>query len=125
MFNSQKHVFWQALIVTISIFVIGLFLGMLLENWRVGKIDDFYKQSEINLLDINLQGDIYSSNYFNCEDAILENIRFADNIFEESKILDRYENSNQLTEDALFFQHKRYDLLRVSLLLNSLKIKEK
>ena len=125
MFKSQKHIFWQAFIVTISIFVIGLFFGMVLESWRVNKVDDFYQNSEINLLDVKLQGDIYSQSYFDCEDAINENIKFADRIFEESKILDRYESSNQLTEKDLFFQHKKYDLLRVSLLLNSLEIKEK
>ena len=125
MFNSQKHVFWQALIVTILIFGVGVFIGVILENWRTNKISSLYEKSELDLLDVKLQTEIYSLGKFNCDEAVRENIDFADKIFEEAKILERYEKANRLTDKNLAIQHKKYDLLRIMLFLNSIKIKEK
>jgi len=51
------------------------------------------------------------------------NINFANQIYEEAKILDRYESASRLTED-LKLQHKKYDILRGMLLINSIKIKK-
>ena len=124
MFESQKNVFWQALLVTVLIFGLGVFIGVILENWRGGKISDLYQKSETGLLDVKLQTEIYSLGNFNCEKAVQENIKFADKVFEEAKILDRYEKANKLTENIVI-QHKKYDLLRTMLFLNSIKINEK
>lgn len=122
--TNQKHAFWQALIVTIIIFGVGVFLGVVLENWRTSKVTDLYQQSELGILDIKLQSEIYSLGEFDCKKAVEENIAFADKIFEEAKILENYEDASRLTKN-LKIQHKKYDLLRTNLLLNSIKIKEK
>jgi len=122
--NNQKNAFWQALLITIFIFGIGISLGIVLENWRTNKIDKLYQESELNLFDIRLQSEIYSLGNFDCDKAVKENINFADKIFEEAKILNRYEKASRLTE-SLSIQHKKYDLLRTMLFLNSIKIKEK
>lgn len=122
--TNEKNSFLYAFIMTIIIFCVGLLLGVLLENWRANQISDLYQQSEINLLDIKLQSEIYNLEKFDCKTAIEENIIFADKIFEEAKILERYESANRLT-DSIKLQHKKYDLLRTDLLLNSIKIKQK
>jgi len=124
MFKSQKHVFWQALLVTMVIFGTGIILGIILENWRTNKIDILSELSQIELLDIKLQNEIYSSEIFNCELAISENINFADKIYQEAKQLDRYEGASRLT-DKIKLQHKKYDILRAMLFTNSIQIKEK
>jgi len=124
MFHSQKHVFWQALLVTILIFSLGLIAGFVLENWRTGKVDFLFKKSDIDLLDARIQNEIYLSGKFNCDRAIEENIKFADRIYEEAKILDRYETASELT-GKIQLEHKKYDILRALLLLNSIQIKEK
>jgi len=124
MTNSQKNVFWQALLVTVVIFVLGIFMGFVLENWRTSKIDTYSQQSEIDLLDIKIQNDIYSKEIFNCEVAIEENLNFAEKIYEQAKVLGNYEKASRFTED-LRMQHKKQDLLRTILLLNSIEIKEK
>jgi len=123
MLKSQKHVFWQALLVTVLIFSIGIILGVILENLRTSKIDTLAELSQIDILDIRLQSEIYSTENFNCKAAINENINFAEKIFEEAKILDRYERASRLTED-IRIQHKKYDILRAMLLINSIKIRE-
>jgi len=123
MFKSQKNVFWEALFVTILIFGLGVLVGVILENIRVDEINSLVQKSEIDLLDIKLQNEIYSKEYFNCEKAIEENIKFADKIYEEARLLDKYEKASRLTED-IRVQHRKYDILRATLLLNSIKIKE-
>jgi len=124
MFKSQKNVFWEALLITMLIFGLGIMAGVILENWRTGKVESTYQQSEIDLLDVKLLTEIYSIGNFNCDDAIQENIDFADRIFKEAKTMGRYEKASRLTKDIVF-QHKKYDLLRTMLFLNSIKIKEK
>jgi len=123
MFESQKHTFWQALLITIVIFSMGIIFGVVLENWRTNKVDNLYKYSEIDLLDVKLQSEIYSMGNFNCGKAVEKNIAFADRVYEEAKQLEEYEKSSILTQD-LKISHKKYDILRTILLLNSNKIKE-
>lgn len=124
MLSSQKNVFWQAFFATILIFGVGIIFGIILENWRTGKIDTLYQESEINLMDIKLQTEIYSSGDFNCNNAIIENFNFAEKIYSEAKLLERYETASTFNED-LKLRHKKYDILRANLFLNSLRIKEK
>ncbi len=121
---NQKHVFWQALIVTVFIFALGILSGLLLENWRTSTINTLYSNSEIELLDIKLQQELFSSNHFNCDYAIKANINFADKIYEEAKLLGEYEKASRLTNN-LITQHKKYDILRAMVLANSLNIKSK
>lgn len=124
MFKSQKNVFWEALLVTIFIFGIGLLAGFTLENLRTNQISSLFQQSEVDLLDMKLQNEIYSNLKFNCDLAIKENLRFADRIYEEAQKLEKYTQATRLTKEIIL-QHKKYDLLRIMLLLNSEKISEK
>lgn len=123
MFKSQKNVFWEALLVAILIFGIGILAGFVLENWRTSSIDLLSQKAELDLLDIRIQNDIFSFGEFDCEEAIKENLEFADKIFEEAKILDRYERASRLSEN-IKVQHMKYDLLRTLLLMNSKIIKK-
>ena len=122
--KSNKNVFWEALIICIFIFGSGILLGVLLENSRSQKISESYLSSEIDLLDIQILGDILNQDDFNCANAIDENIKFGDRIYEDAQILSRYESAERLTE-RLKDQHKRYDTLRTLFWINSVKIKEK
>ena len=114
MFNSQKNVFWEALLVTIFIFGIGILAGVLLENSRTSQINSLFQKSEVDLLDIKLQNEIYSSENFNCEFAVKENLNFADKIYKEAQLLEKYEEASRFTEEIIL-QHKKYSLLRAVL----------
>lgn len=121
---NNKHAFWQALILTLIVFNIGIYFGYSLEKNRVEKIDQLYISSELELLDIRAQNDIYTFNNINCDNLIKENILFADRIYEEAKLLDDYEGASRIS-DALILRHKKYDILRTQLWINSIKLKEK
>lgn len=124
MFKSQKHAFWISLILTLFVFSGGIFLGYLLENSRTSVLENLYTQSEIELLDVRIQNEIYSFADVNCDNAITENINFASRIYDEAKLLDKYESSNKLSDDVIL-QHKKYDLLRTLFWINAIKLKQK
>jgi len=123
MLKNQKHVFWEALLLAIFIFASGMLIGYLLELNRTSNIISAYQEAEINLLDIKIQQTIFEQEDFNCEEATQELIKFADKTYLEASILEEYKKSARLSE-GIFFQHKKYDLLRTILWLNSIKVKE-
>ncbi len=125
MLKKNKNAFWQALLLALAIFAVGIFLGFILESSRVDRIAELSEISELNLLDVKLQSELYTSfpDEIDCGVAIEENIRFADRVYEEAKLLDRYETAARISRD-IQLQHKRYDLLRTMFWLNSIKLKK-
>jgi len=124
MARNQKYAFLQALIITLIVFNLGIFMGYKLESSRINKIDNMYFKAEIDLLDQKTQKDAFEILDLNCELMVQENIKFADKIFEEAKIIDRFEKASRINADIIL-HHKRYDLLRTLLWMNSIRIKEK
>lgn len=124
MFKSQKHVFWNALVLTIFVFAAGIFLGFMIENWRTSQLAELYQTSELQLIDLRVQNDIFSLSSFDCDKSIEKNIDFANKLYEESKILERYDSASRIS-DSVVLQHKKYDLLRALFWVNSIKIKQK
>jgi len=122
--KSQKYIFLQALVLTVIVFNIGIFFGYQLESSRVDRINDWYLQSDIELLDQKIQRDAFSFLDFDCELLIQENIDFADRIYIEAQKIDKFEKANRMG-DEIIMQHKRYDLLRTLFWINSIEIKNK
>ncbi len=122
--TEQKHIFWQALIVALIMFNFGIFMGYMLEKSRIEKIDVLYAESELQLFDARVQTDIAFLKDIDCNILIKENLKFADRIYEEAKILQKYEDASRIS-DALILRHKKYDLLRTQAWLNSINLKEK
>jgi len=122
---NQKWVFLKALFVTLVIFNIGVYMGYKLEASRADKINEIYLESEMLLLDQQIQREAFDIINLDCGAAIQANINFADKIFEDALgTIHRYEEANRINE-AIVFQHKRFDLLRTLFWMNSIKIKEK
>jgi len=123
MWENQKHSFWQALIITLFVFGFGVLIGIFIENSRAGVISDIYTQSEINLLDVDIQSQLLDLEWTNCETAVKQNIDYANQIYEDAKILENYGEASRIS-DSIIAQHKKYDLLRTLLWINSIKIKQ-
>ena len=122
--TRNKSIFWEALILAIFVFASGVFLGYLMEKNRVSQVVSLYQQSELDLLDIKIQNELFSLKSLQCNSAQAELLAFADRIYEEAKLLERYEGSNKITQE-IKLQHKKYDLLRAMLFINTLQIKER
>ncbi|MBS3092794.1 hypothetical protein J4466_05240 [Candidatus Pacearchaeota archaeon] len=120
---NNKNAFWQALIFTIIIFVVGFIFGFFLEVFRGDKMELVLLNSEINLLDEQLRAN--TGDYFNitCNETKEGLFNFADRIYYEAIKLEKYENSERFSE-TLFLIHKRYDLLRMMLWSESIKAKK-
>lgn len=111
MFKSKKHVFWEALLVTVLIFLMGFLFGVYIEGRNFNKISDYATNSEINLLDGMILVQMSEDLNVSCNLLKRENIKFADRIYEEARLLEKYEESGKITE-SMKIMHRKYSLLR-------------
>ncbi len=121
--QNNMHVFWEALIITVFIFGIGIMIGISFENSRVSSISSLYENSEINLLDLRIQAELFDLDSADCSSLVKANAEFGDKIFEEAILLQQLEESQTLT-DSLKQEHRKYDLLRTYFWVNSIKVKQ-
>lgn len=122
---SQKFAFLYALIFAIFVFVIGFFIGFTVENMRNNVAYQSYVSSEISMNDVRLQNQILTySDIKDCKLTQENNIYFGNRLYEESKMLDKYDKSNEISK-FIKTEHKKFDLLRAIFWLNSITIKEK
>jgi len=124
MIKKQKYLFLYALILTFIVFNFGIFMGYMLESSRINKINTLYLDAEMELIDQITQKDAMNVLDLDCDTLIQENINFADRIFKEALLIQKYEDANRINE-GVKFQHKRFDLLRTLFWINSITIKQK
>ena len=122
--KNPKRVFWEALLITIVVFVGGIVFGVSLEGKRVDNINEYYLQSEISMMDILALNSFIGNDDLGCNDLVISNFEFADRIYEEALLLEKYEDSGRVTE-TMKLEHKKYDLLRTFLWDNAIASKEK
>jgi len=113
---NSKQAFWQALVFTILIFVLGIFLGFFLENSRSDTLQLRLLNSEVNLLDEQLRNRVTDDLNVECELAVESTFNFADKIYSEAVNLEKYDSASTLGDDLKSI-HRRYDLLRTLLWL--------
>jgi hypothetical protein len=121
---NSKHAFWQALVFTIIVFVIGVILGFYLENSRSKSIETIIINSEISLLDEQIKNQGLGKFKISCEESKQSIFNFAESIYQEALQLEEFDSSAKFTE-ILRTLHKRYDLLRVLLWMEGIDLKEK
>lgn len=124
MLISKKHVFWQSFLIAVIIFILGFILGIYLEQLRTDKMNFISYQSEIFLMDTFTQNNLIKSNLISCNYLIDSNIDFANKIYNEARQLEKYDSSNKITS-SIKEVHKKYDLLRTILWINTIEIKQK
>ncbi|HNZ52210.1 MAG: hypothetical protein BWY36_00273 [Candidatus Diapherotrites archaeon ADurb.Bin253] len=122
--QSRKRVFWEALILTIVVFLFGLLIGIFYESTKSSDMNEYYVNSELSLMDIFALNSLLSINSQNCDVLTSSNLEFADKIYQEAVILEKYESVGKVTEH-MEVVHKRYDVLRTFLWINTIKTSEK
>ncbi len=117
--------FWKALIFTLVVFLLGVFLGFALERNRIGEIEDEFQKIDLQWNDAKLQTLYYQNLQPRfCDSAIKENLEFSDRIYEEGLKIEDYDRASFLTTD-LEHEKRKYALLKVEFWLNSIVLKEK
>jgi len=120
---SRKWAFFQALLLTVVIFVIGMYAGVLLEEGKFEEVNDYYITSEVSMMDILSLDNLIGSVDVSCSELEIANYNLLDRVYEESRILTQYEESEKMTESLKNF-HRKYDVMRTYLWINAIKIKE-
>lgn len=118
----KKYIFIETFLVALFIFSFGILMGIFIENARTAQIDKSFASLEVGMLDAQLVSNLIKN--ADCQTAVKENINFADRVYWEARVLEKYEESNEITE-ALKQVHMKYDILRASIWENSINIKER
>lgn len=124
-FQSSKHVFWQALVFTIIVFGAGLIFGYYLESSRADASEIRVLNSELNILDEQIRAGLLGSANISCEEALESTFSFADKIYDEAVQLEKYDAVSKFNTDMMRLIHKRYDLLRVMLWNEGISLKKR
>ena len=119
--KTSRYVFLQAFLLAFLLFNFGIFLGYKLETSRANIIGDLYIISELGSFDAKIQTELFGLGEIDCDSLVKENLAFADRVFGESLLLAKYDNAKRISE-SIKLQHKRYDLLRTLIWVNSIKI---
>ncbi|MCH7567963.1 MAG: hypothetical protein IIA87_00945 [Nanoarchaeota archaeon] len=123
--DNRYRIFVESLLITFIIFIIGFSVGFFVESYRTDKIIDSYRDYEVEALDLKLQNYYYQiMSRSSCDVAIEQNFIFADKLYNDGLIIERYEEASQIT-DNVEREKKRYVLLKTELWLNTLLLKEK
>jgi hypothetical protein len=117
-------VFLQALALTVVVFLIGMYSGVVLEENRFVRMNEYFIDSEVTMLDIMAHDNMVNDLNVSC--AMLKQVNFdlLNKVYEQSIILEDYENSGRVTK-TIDDVHKKYDSLRSYLWINSIKVKER
>jgi len=121
--ENEKHVFWQAFFLALMFIFLGFVLGVYLEQLRADNTNIAFYKSESSLYDSFALGKLLENSDVSCEELEGASVDFANQIYLESRELERFDNANKLT-DALKTIHRKYDLLRTLLWMNVIEIKE-
>lgn len=122
--NNRKRVFWEALFLTIVIFFFGILIGVAYESTKSNQINQYYETSEVSLMDIFALNSMLNINSKDCGALEKANLEFANKIYNDALLLEKYESAGKVTKD-IEIVHKRYDILRTFLWINNIKTFEK
>ena len=118
---DSKHAFWQALVFTVIVFFLGIVLGFFIEARQSDSLAARLANSEINVLDEQLRERVISGFSTDCELARTSMFNFADTIYSEAIQLEDKDATGRLSD--LSALHRRYDLLRTLLWIESRNLK--
>jgi len=114
-------------VITIFVFLAGVWFGMTMQETRVNEIKQEYLQMQISWNDIQLQSDIIMSNSLKnediCQNVVEKNLKFGDQIYEKGKKIETYEKRNEFSED-LETQKREHNLLKLQFWVNLINIKK-
>ena len=115
--------FWKAFFFSTIIFLIGLNLGVFIENSTLDEIERAVIASEVELYDSNIRSSIIQNYNQSCDKSIKNTFLIADKIYEEVQALENLDKSSSIVS-GFNEMHKRYDLLRTQLWLDASRLKD-
>jgi len=121
----RKHYFLITFIITMILFISGIFVGIRLDIAKSDDIHDRYRQTELDWYDIQLQTEYYQVYPVEneCDVSIQNNLAFADKVYLRGQEIERYEAQQkvflELQQDKV-----EYGLLKFQFWLNAVRIRD-
>jgi hypothetical protein len=122
----KRNYFAIAGVITGIIFILGIVVGVQLDLMKSDGIQERYRQTELDWLDVQLKSDYYkfspdSVDY--CDLMIKSNMDFADTVYARGLEIQRYEEQSKiltgLREDKI-----EYALLKFQFWLDAIKLRD-
>jgi hypothetical protein len=124
----MKKTLLKTLAITIVIFIVGFYGGILLDNFRLEQIksdltdiDNLWNDARLFQSYIQKSSDGNSSYY--CSFLLKENLDAGDKIYNEGTVVENLEKTNRFTPTILS-EKERYALLDLQFWLNSIDLKK-
>jgi hypothetical protein len=123
----MKKIFLKTLALTIVVFVIGFYSGIILDNLRLEEVKSRLTQidnlwNDARLLQSYIQR-MADNKSFYCGFLLEENLKSGDKIYEEGSKVEEIEKVNRFTP-TFILEKERYALLDLQFWLNSIDIKK-
>jgi hypothetical protein len=128
MSGKMKKIFKQTLILTVSVFVIGLLFGIYIDSLRVEEVKERMTEidnlwNDVRLLQSYIQR--FSNNMTSyCGFLLDENLKVGDRIYNEGVKVNEYEKSNRFDIASFTLEKERYALLDLQFWINSIDLKK-
>lgn len=119
------NIYVKALIPTLLVFLIGVMVGIWIDNFRVTEVRKSISESEINWNDAQLFNSYFKGiGLESCDVALEQNLAYNEKIYQRGLEVEKVIKNNVFTPEALQ-EWKRYNLLQIQFWLNSIELKEK
>lgn len=124
MVKLKYWVFMQALLLTIVVFIIGMYIGVVFEENKFSEANAYFAASEVSLMDVLALNELVDSSGVDCDVLVQANFNLLDRVYHEAIALEHYESSGKIT-NSIKSEHKKYDILRTFIWINSIRIQER
>lgn len=124
--DNMKNIFTITAVITIIVFLVGVYVGFILDNIRVEEIKSRITQidnlwNDVRLMQSYIQKFSNTTDY--CDFLLEENLKVGDKIYEEGLRVEEYEKSNRFSS-LFILEKKRYALLDLQFWINSIDLKK-
>lgn len=124
----MRKIFLKTLVITLVIFIIGFYGGILFDNLRLDEVqsritetDNLWNDARLFQTYIQRFQDHNITSY--CDFLLQENLKAGDEIYQEGSLVEEYEKTNRFTP-TLATEKERYALLDLQFWLNSIDLKK-
>ncbi len=121
----MRRVYIQAGILSLFVFLIGIMVGIWIDNLRLAGIRNMLSEADINSFDSRLLNSyLQRFGKEHCAIALEQNLAYNDKIYNEGKKIEDKINANIFTPEV-DQEWRRYTLLQTQFWLNSIELKDK
>jgi hypothetical protein len=126
MSGKMRKIFLKTFALTLLVFIIGFYAGVLFDNFRLEEVKSRLTEidnlwNDVRLLQSFTQRMIDNKS-LDCDILLKENLIAGDKIYEEGQKVEEYEKANRFTP-TIFVEKERYALLDLQFWLNSIDLK--